>query len=159
METKDTIITLRKNLHLSQEQFAQQLSVTRQAVSQWENGDTMPNIDTLKLMAKVFAVPVDDLLGHPAGQCQSCGMMLEQDNDKGTEDDGRKSEEYCTFCYQQGKFTQEVTLEEMMEYNLKDLDEWNKSIGMQLTEQEARAALRKFLPTLKRWHKDSATKA
>lgn len=154
MGTRDTILELRKSLNLSQDEFAEKLLVTRQAVSRWENGDTIPNIDTLKLIAKTFDVSVDHLLGHPAGQCQSCGMILEKDSDKGTENDGSKSKEYCTFCYQQGKFAQDVTMEEMVELNLQDLDEWNKAAGLRLTKQEAREQLMEFLPRLKRWKKD-----
>lgn len=154
MGTRNTILELRKSLNLSQDEFAEKLLVTRQAVSRWENGDTTPNIDTLKLIAKTFDVSVDHLLGHPAGQCQSCGMILEKDSDKGTENDGSKSKEYCTFCYQQGKFAQDVTMEEMVELNLQDLDEWNKAAGLRLTKQEAREQLMEFLPTLKRWKKD-----
>lgn len=94
METKNVILELRKSLNLSQDDFAEKLLVTRQAVSRWENGDTIPNTDTLKLIAKTFNVSVDYLLGHPAGICQSCGMALEQNCDKGTESDGCKSEDY-----------------------------------------------------------------
>lgn len=151
METKDAILELRKRLDMSQDEFAAKLFVTRQAVSRWENGDTIPNTDTLKLIAKTFNMSVDQLLGYPAGLCQSCGMALEHDSDKGTEQDGSKSEEFCAFCYQQGKFTQDITMEEIIELNLRDLDEWNKVAGLQLTEQEARIQLREFLPTLKRW--------
>ena len=158
MDTKYTILELRKKLNLSQDDFAKQLLVTRQAVSRWENGDTIPNIDTLKLIAKTFNISVDYLLGVPAEQCQSCGMILDQDFNKGTESDGSLSEEYCAYCYQQGKFSYDITLEEMIEHNLRDLDEWNKSVGLQLTEQEARTALRNFLPSLKRWRVKPDTK-
>ena len=125
METKDTIFQLRKSLQLTQDEFAKRLSVTRQAVSRWENGETVPSIDMLMLIAESFGVSVDGLLKRPIGQCQSCGMVLERDSDQGTEADGEKSEEYCAFCYQQGKFTQNITVEEMIEHNLRDLDEWN----------------------------------
>lgn len=150
MQTKDIILKLRKSLNLSQDGLAEKLSVTRQAVSRWENGDTIPSIDTLKLIAETFNVSVDHLLGCSAG-CQSCGMSLEQDSDKGTERDGSKSEEYCAFCYQHGDFTQDVSMEEMLEHNLKDLDAWNKANGLQIPENEARVQLMEFLPTLKRW--------
>ena len=85
METKNTILELRKYLNLSQNEFAEKLSVTRQAVSRWENGDTVPNIDTLKLIADTFDVSVDFLLGRFIRQCQSCGMLLIKNSDKGTE--------------------------------------------------------------------------
>lgn len=151
METRNTILELRKHLNLSQNEFAEKLSVTRQAVSRWENGDTVPNVDTLKLIAETFDVSVDFLLGRAIGQCQSCGMLLVKSSDKGTEGDGRKSEEYCAFCYQHGQFTQDFSIEELIEHNLQDLDSWNQENDLHLTEQEARAELQKFLPTLKRW--------
>ncbi len=151
METKNTILELRKYLNLSQNEFAEKLLVTRQAVSRWENGDTVPNTDTLKLIAKTFDVSIDYLLGHSLSRCQSCGMILMKDSDRGTENDGRRSADYCTFCYQQGEFVQDISLEDMVEHNLQDLDSWNQENGMNLTRQEAKAALKSFLPTLKRW--------
>lgn len=157
METRDTILRLRNSLSLSQNEFAEKLLVTRQAVSRWENGETTPNIDTLKLISTTFNVSIDYLLGRPIRQCQSCGMILTKGSDYGTESDGQKSEEYCASCYQQGKFTQELTIDEQIELNLQDLDAWNKEAGLHLSEQEARYELRKFLPQLKRWREDDDT--
>ena len=151
METKDAILELRQYLNLSQNEFAEKLLVTRQAVSRWENGDTVPNTDTLKLISETFDVSVDYLLGRSIGQCQSCGMILIKDSDKGTEIDGCKSEEYCAYCYQKGRFVQDFTVEELIEILVRHLDNWNKENNVNLTEQEARAELQKFLPTLKRW--------
>ena len=51
METKDIILELRTKKGLSQEELAQNVFVTRQAVSRWETGETIPNIDTLKLLS------------------------------------------------------------------------------------------------------------
>lgn len=153
MNTNDAILDLRKSLHLSQDQFANKLFVTRQAVSRWENGDTIPTIDTLKLIAKTFHTSVDYLVGESLRQCQSCGMELLQDSDKGSERDGSKSEEYCSFCYQNGQFVHNIPMEDMVEHNLRDLDEWNESVGMQLTKDEAKDMLMEFLPTLNRWKK------
>ena len=48
METRDALLELRRDLELSQEEFAQKLRVTRQAVSRWETGETVPSTDTLK---------------------------------------------------------------------------------------------------------------
>ena len=153
METKEAILELRRRLNLSQDEFAEKLSVTRQAVSRWENGDTIPSTDMLKLIGEVFAVSTDYLLGQPARLCQSCGMTLEKESDKGTEGDGSSSEEYCTYCYQQGRFVQDLTMGELIEINLRNLDDWNREHGLHLTEEEARAGLCAFLPTLKRWKK------
>lgn len=59
METKDIIHELRIKSGLSQEELAQRLMVTRQAVSRWENGETVPNTDTLKLLSEVFCVSIN----------------------------------------------------------------------------------------------------
>ncbi len=51
MEAKDVLLKLRTERGLSQETLAEKLFVTRQAVSRWERGDTLPNTETLKLGA------------------------------------------------------------------------------------------------------------
>ena len=65
METKDIIYELRTKKGLSQEELAEKVFVTRQAVSRWETGETIPNIDTLKLLSKLFDVSINTLLGSP----------------------------------------------------------------------------------------------
>lgn len=54
METKDVILELRTKKGLSQEELAEKILVTRQAVSRWENGETIPNTETLKLLSSFF---------------------------------------------------------------------------------------------------------
>ena len=77
METKDIILELRMKKRLSQEALAEKVFVTRQAVSRWENGETISNIDTLKLLSKLFDVSINTLLGSPRELvCQCCGMLL-----------------------------------------------------------------------------------
>ena len=56
MATKDIIFELRTKKGLSQDELAEKVFVTRQAVSRWENGDTIPNTETLKLLSKLFDV-------------------------------------------------------------------------------------------------------
>ena len=56
METKNVILELRVKNGLSQEELAEKIYVTRQAVSRWENGETVPNIETLKLLSRLFDV-------------------------------------------------------------------------------------------------------
>lgn len=148
METQKVMVALRKRHNLSQEEMAERLFVTRQAVSRWETGETVPNTETLKVISKEFGVSIDVLLGA-APLCQSCGMTLYCDDVKGSEHDGSKSEEYCTHCYGNGTFLRPMTLEEAIEHN--NLDDWNEESGLSLTPDEARAQLRAFFPTLKRW--------
>ena len=65
METKDVILQLRTQKGLSQDELAERILVTRQAVSRWENGETVPNTETLKLLSKEFDVSINTLLGTP----------------------------------------------------------------------------------------------
>ena len=61
MDTKDIILELRTKNNLSQDELAQKVFVTRQAVSRWENGETVPNTETLKLLSKAFNVSINTL--------------------------------------------------------------------------------------------------
>ena len=144
METRDALLELRRDLGLSQEEFAQRLRVTRQAVSRWETGETVPSTDTLKEIAKTFQVPVDQLLGYPAGYCQSCGMALTRDGERGTEADGSRSEAYCTYCYQQGRFLQNVTMEEMAEHTVSSRERSCICSSMDRREAASRSICRKI---------------
>ena len=55
METKSIILELRDKAGLSQDELAEKVYVTRQAVSRWENGETTPNTETSKLLSKLVA--------------------------------------------------------------------------------------------------------
>ena len=104
METKDMIRELRTKKGLSQDELAEKVYVTRQAVSRWENGETTPNTETLKLLSKLFDVSINTLLGSPRQLiCQCCGMPLE-DSSISKEPDGFFNEEYCKWCYADGEY-------------------------------------------------------
>lgn len=106
METKDIILELRTKRGLSQDDLAEKVMVTRQAVSRWENGETVPNTDTLKLLSKEFDVSINTLLGEPRKLiCQCCGMPLEDDAVMGRDSDGALNEDYCKWCYADGTYT------------------------------------------------------
>lgn len=78
METKDIILEMRKKNNLTQDELAEKVLVTRQAVSKWESGDSVPNTETLKLLSKLFDVSINTLLGSPRKLiCQCCGMPLD----------------------------------------------------------------------------------
>ena len=57
--------------------------------------------------------------------CQSCGMPL-TDEILGTNADGSKNEDYCIYCYKDGKFLQDCTMDEMIEHCAQFVDEVNK---------------------------------
>ncbi len=79
--------------------------------------------------------------------CQSCGMPITSAGLRGTESDGELTEEYCTYCYQQGSFVQDVSMEEMIEACVPHM------IASGMGEAQARCLLEKTLPTLARWKK------
>lgn len=80
--------------------------------------------------------------------CQSCGMpMGETDELYGTEADGTKSRDYCSYCYANGAFTANCTMEEMIKFCVKPTVE--NVPGM--TEESARAMMHEHFPQLKRW--------
>ena len=77
MDTKQVILELRTQKGMSQDELAEKVFVSRQAVSRWENGETVPNTETLKLLSKVLDVSINTLLGSPRKLiCQCCGMPL-----------------------------------------------------------------------------------
>ena len=105
MDTRDIILKLRTDKGLSQEELAERVMVTRQAVSRWENGETIPNTDTLKLLSRLFDVSINTLLGSPRQMvCHCCGMSLD-DSTTSKEVDGIFNEDYCKWCYTDGEFT------------------------------------------------------
>lgn len=83
--------------------------------------------------------------------CQSCGMPLSSDEVRGTNADGSLNDDYCTYCYQHGKFTQDCTMDEMIEHCAQFTEEFNKDSEIKFTKEQAIAAMKEFFPTLKRW--------
>ena len=144
METKDMIRELRTKNGLSQDELAEKVFVTRQAVSRWENGETTPSIDTLKLLSKLFDVSINTLLGSPRELiCQCCGMPLE-DTSISKEPDGFFNEEYCKWCYADGEY---------MYHNMDDLIDVcvGHMANEQFTPEQARSYMKAMLPKLNYW--------
>ncbi|MGX8698704.1 MAG: zinc ribbon domain-containing protein [bacterium] len=144
METKDVLRQLRAKSGLSQDELAEKLFVTRQAVSRWENGETVPNTETLKLLSKLYQVSINTLLGSPHGLiCQCCGMPLE-DGILSREKDGTPNEHYCQWCYADGTYVYS-DMDDLIEVCAANMT------GNGFTEEEARAFLRAELPKLDYW--------
>ena len=144
MDTKDVILELRKKSGLSQEELAEKVYVTRQAVSRWENGETVPNTETLKLLSRIFDVSINTLLGSPRKLiCQCCGMPLE-DSSISKEIDGTFNEEYCKWCYNEGNFVY-TSFEELTDFLVGHMS------NEQFPPEQMRAYLNELLPTLNHW--------
>ncbi|MBO6058177.1 MAG: zinc ribbon domain-containing protein [Bacteroidales bacterium] len=82
--------------------------------------------------------------------CQSCGMPLNDEN-RGTNADGSKNDDYCMYCYQNGKFTNDCTMDEMIEFCAQFVDEVNKNMPKPMTKEEYKDMMRQYFPMLKRW--------
>ncbi len=83
--------------------------------------------------------------------CQSCGMPLSKNEDCGTNADGSICFDYCKYCYQDGKFLQDCTMDEMIEHCAQFIDEVNKNIPQPMTREEYITMMQRFFPMLKRW--------
>ena len=104
MEFQEVFAQLRQRTGLSQSEVAERLFVTRQAVSRWERGETIPEVETLQALSRLFGVSINTLLGLPRQlRCQCCGMPLD-DSLTSREPDGSFNEEYCKWCYADGQF-------------------------------------------------------
>jgi len=82
--------------------------------------------------------------------CQSCGMPLTEEL-KGTNADGSKNEDYCIYCYKDGAFTQDCSMEEMIDFCAQFVDEVNKNMPKPMTQEEYKQMMRQYFPMLKRW--------
>ena len=144
MNTKDVIYELRTKSGLSQDELAEKLFVTRQAVSRWENGETVPNTDTLIALSKLFGVSINTLLGAPHQLiCQCCGMPLD-DTIISREKDGTPNEDYCRWCYADGTYTYS-DMDELIEVCVRNM------VGESCSEEQARVWLKQTLPKLDYW--------
>ncbi len=80
MEMKDRFIQLRREKQMTQAELAEVLNVSRQAVSRWETGASIPSMDSLIELSKLYGVPVDYFMGKSVPV-----------NDPAVETDGSKS--------------------------------------------------------------------
>lgn len=144
MTTKDVLFDLRTKLGLSQDELAEKVFVTRQAVSRWENGDTVPNTETLKLLSRLYNVSINTLLGAPRQLvCQCCGMPLE-DAILSREKDGSLNEDYCQWCYADGTYTYS-NMDDLIDVSVRHM------VAEGFSEEQARNYLKQTLPNLDYW--------
>lgn len=144
MDTKNILRELRIGRGLSQDELAEKVYVTRQAVSRWENGDTVPNTETLKLLSAFFDVSINTLLGTPRQLvCQCCGMPL-NDSTISRENDGMFNEDYCKWCYSGGEFKY-TSMEQLIDFCVEHMssESW--------PAEQVRAHMEAVVPNLKHW--------
>lgn len=145
METREILKKLREEHALSQDALAERVMVTRQAVSRWENGETQPNTETLKLLSKEYDVSINTLLGSPRQLvCQCCGMPLNEDSMISKELDGAYNEDYCKWCYADGHYTYS-NMDDLIDVCVKNM------VSENFSEADARAYMKDTLPKLDYW--------
>lgn len=64
----------------------------------------------------------------------------------GSEKDGSKSDDYCSYCYKEGAFTSEMTMQQMIDFCAPEMAKHGD-----MSEQQARDMMKGFFPHLKRW--------
>ena len=144
MNTKDVIYELRTKNGLSQDELAEKVFVTRQAVSRWETGETVPNTETLKRLSELFNVSINTLLGAPRQFiCQCCGMPLD-DAIISRNQDGTRNEDYCKWCYADGTYTYS-DMDDLINVCVRHM------VNDDFSEEQARAYMEQLLPTLDYW--------
>ena len=81
--------------------------------------------------------------------CQSCAMPM-SDELFGTNADGSKNEDYCIYCFKDGEFTSDMSMDEMMNFCIEKMCEYHHDID----KTEAGAMMGEVFPKLKRWKGD-----
>ena len=123
METKEILHHLRTERGLSQDELAEKVFVTRQAVSRWENGETTPGLETLKRLSQLL-----------------------DDSTISKEPDGDFNEDYCKWCYADGTFKY-TSKEQLIDFCVTHMasESW--------TAEQVRAHMEAVVPELKHWKK------
>ena len=146
IDTKDILKQIREKHNLTQEQFAERVLVTRQAVSRWETGETQPNTETLKILSKEFDVSINTLLGSPRKlYCQCCGMPLNEDINISSEPDRAFNEDYCKWCYKDGDFVYK-SKDDLLDFLIENMPNPEK-----LGDNDRRLQYDGLLSQLKHW--------
>ncbi len=79
MALSEKLYALRKKSGLSQEQLAEQLGVSRQAISKWESGASSPESDKLIVISNYFHVSLDDLMKESNGQSNDTTQAVQRE--------------------------------------------------------------------------------
>lgn len=79
--------------------------------------------------------------------CQSCAMPLMSVQEHSTNADGSRNQDYCRYCYENGAFTSNMTMEQMIDFCVPFVKEQYGN------EEAARKVLEGWFPQLKRWKK------
>ena len=111
-----------------------------------QEGETVPNTETLKLLSKEFDVSINTLLGEPRKLiCQCCGMPLNEDSLISREADGSYNEDYCKWCLTDSEFVYK-SKESLIDFLASHMPNPDN-----LKEEERRTQYDSYLSQLKHW--------
>ncbi len=71
---KDNLTQMRRMKQMTQEDVAEHVGVSRQAVAKWEAGETIPDLDKCKILADLFGVSLDDLANYEQNENLGLGI-------------------------------------------------------------------------------------
>lgn len=144
MSTGTILKQLRDASMMTQAQLADKVHVTRQAVSRWENDETIPGADLLVKLSEVFGVSIDALLESPVIRyCECCGMPLEP-SIMGKNKEGEIDPGYCKWCLEDGSFVY-TEPDQMLDFLVASMPQNG------LSEKECRAFYASHLKKLPYW--------
>lgn len=106
-----------------------------------------PSVTPAEELVTEIVIPIS---AEPMVFCQSCGMPMGSEELFGTEKGGGKSEDYCVYCYKDGAFTADVSMDEMIDISFKYMAEQMKDTPG-FNADEAMENMKSFFPMLKRW--------
>lgn len=102
-------------------------------------------MDSIQFYEPIYSISMEEKY------CQSCGMPLQNQEELGSNADGSKNEEYCCYCYKDGAFTLDCTMDQMIEHCAQFVEDFNKDSAVTYAKDEAIANMKLYFPTLKRW--------
>lgn len=73
---KENLAALRRRFGYSQDELAEKIGVSRQTLSKYETGESLPDIERCRLLAEVFGVSMDDLVTYDKESAACCGLEL-----------------------------------------------------------------------------------
>jgi len=83
--------------------------------------------------------------------CQSCGMPMVTPEEFGTNGDGSLNKDYCAYCFKDGSFTVEASMDEMIARYAEFPEALKDQNGNSISKEQFIANMKVYLPTLKRW--------
>lgn len=97
VETANRLYELRKKFGFSQEELAEKIGVSRQAISKWERSEASPDTDNLIMLSKIYGITIDELINGPSDQSEESPKKNEAKEDNSEDSNGEKKNTHIHF--------------------------------------------------------------